>query len=117
MAISIFSFLFSIIAFGVSLADTRLAIEYWFSKEYVLLKLKDGKEPTPQTYNYVSNCRFFGIIETNWYALDIVNDECTETILNDNFLRDGFPAGLNLQKNYNVILITHKGRKKLKERN
>lgn len=119
ITLAIFSLVISIIALIASLIDTRLVIEYLFSKEYVLLKLKDNKEPSSKTHCYVSNCRLFGIVETNWYVLDISNDDYVDIIINDNFLRDGFPAGLNLQKEYDIILITRSGErfyKKIKKR-
>lgn len=105
----------SILALFCSLVDTKLFVEYWFSKEYVLLKLKENHKPTAKTHVYTSNCKLFGVIDTRWYALEI--DDNYDIVLDDNFLKDGgFPSKLNLQEDYEIILITHKGRKRGKEK-
>ena len=113
--IPILALIVSILALFFSLVDTKLFVEYWFSKEYVLLKLKDNHKSNAKTHVYTSNCKLFGIIDTSWYALEV--DDNYDIILDDNFLKDGgFPSKLNLQEDYEIILITHKGRKKRKRK-
>lgn len=113
--ISIIALTVSILALFCSLVDTKLFVEYWFSKEYVLLKLKEDHKPTAKTHVYTSNCKLFGVIDTRWYALEV--DDNYDVILDDNFLKDGgFLSRLNLQEDYEIILITHKGRKKSKRK-
>lgn len=105
----------SILALFCSLVDTTLFVEYWFSKEYVLLKLKDNHKSNAKTHVYTSNCKLFGITDTRWYALEV--DDNYDIVLNDNFLKDGgFSSSLNLQEDYEIILITHKRRKKSKRK-
>lgn len=111
--LSIISILISFLAIIFSLMDTKLFFEYWCSKEYILLHLKNGGKQTPRTSCYVSNCPFLGVTETNWYSLEI--DKETASIANNYFFRDGFPAGLNLQKEYDIILITRKGKDFIKK--
>lgn len=70
----------SLVALICSLADTQLAIEYFFSNEYLLIKMKPDAELIPNTHSYVSNCKFCGVVDTNWYAVDIDTEEQNESM-------------------------------------
>lgn len=111
--LSIISILISFLAIIFSLMDTKLFFEYWCSNEYILLHLKNGGKQTPRTSCYISNCPFLGVTETNWYSLEV--DKNFVEIVNDYQLRDGFLGGLNLQKEYDIILITRKGKDFIKK--
>lgn len=112
--LSIIAIVISLVALICSLVDTKLAIEYFFSNEYLLIKMKPDAELVPHTHSYVSNCKFCGIVDTSWYAFDKEQNENIFIILRGDSLREGMNGiidGLNLQKSSDIILITRKGRK------
>jgi len=82
--------------------------------------MKPEAEIISGTHSYVSNCSFFGVSDTNWYAFDITNEHLL-TILKYDLLREGINGtairGLNLQKSTDEILITRKGKKFAKKQN
>lgn len=51
--LSLIAIIISVIALICSLADTQLAIEYFFSNEYLLIKMKPDAELIPHTHSYV----------------------------------------------------------------
>lgn len=115
--LSLIAIIISVIALICFLVDTQLVIEYFFSNEYLLIKMKPDAELIPHTHSYVSNCKFCGIIDTSWYAVDVDTEEQNESvsiILKYDLLREGMNGiidGLNLQKVSDVILVTRKGEK------
>lgn len=112
--LSIIAIVISLVALICSLVDTQLVIEYFFSNEYLLIKMKPDAELVPHTHSYVSNCKFCGIVDTSWYAFDKEQNENIFIILRGDSLREGMNGiidGLNLQKSSDIILITRKGRK------
>lgn len=112
--LSIIAIAISLVALICSLVDTQLAIEYFFSNEYLLIKMKPDAELVPHTHSYVSNCKFCGIVDTSWYAFDKEQNENIFIILRGDSLREGMNSiidGLNLQKVSDIILITRKGKK------
>lgn len=112
--LSIIAIVISLVALICSLVDTQLAIEYFFSNEYLLIKMKPDAELVPHTHSYVSNCKFCGIVDTSWYAFDKEQNENIFIILRGDSLREGMNGiidGLNLQKVSDIILITRKGKK------
>jgi len=116
--LSLIAIIISVIALICSLVDTRLVVEYFFSNEYLLIEMKPNAKLVPHTHNYVSNCKFFGIIDTNWYAFDKANENLS-CILKYKLLREGMNNtsinGLNLQNLADKILITRKGKKLARE--
>lgn len=112
--LSIIAIVISLVALICSLVDTQLVIEYFFSNEYLLIKMKPDAELVPHTHSYVSNCKFCGIVDTSWYAFDKEQNENIFIILRGDSLREGMNGiidGLNLQKVSDIILITRKGKK------
>ena len=112
--LSIIAIVISLVALICSLVDTQLAIEYFFSNEYLLIKMKPDAELVPHTHSYVSNCKFCGIVDTSWHAFDKEQNENIFIILRGDSLREGMNGiidGLNLQKVSDIILITRKGKK------
>lgn len=115
--LSLIAIIISIVALICSLIDTQLAIEYFFSNEYLLIKKKPDAESVPYTHSYVSNCKFFGFVDTSWYAVDVDTEgqnESMSIILKYDLLREGMNGiidGLNLQKVSEMILVTRKGEK------
>lgn len=112
--LSIIAIVISLVALICSLVDTQLVIEYFFSNEYLLIKMKPDAELVPHTHSYVSNCKFCGIVDTSWYAFDKEQNENIFIILRGDSLREGMNSiidGLNLQKVSDIILITRKGKK------
>jgi len=112
--LSIIAIAISLVALICSLVDTQLAIEYFFSNEYLLIKMKPDAELVPHTHSYVSNCKFCGIVDTSWYAFDKEQNENIFIILRGDSLREGMNGiidGLNLQEVSDIILITRKGKK------
>lgn len=112
--LSIIAIAISLVALICSLVDTQLAIEYLFSNEYLLIKMKPDAELVPHTHSYVSNCKFCGIVDTSWYAFDKEQNENIFIILRGDSLREGMNGiidGLNLQEVSDIILITRKGKK------
>lgn len=113
--LSIIAIVISLVALICSLVDTQLVIEYFFSNEYLLIKMKSDAKLVPHTHSYISNCKFCGIVDTSWYAFDIEQNENMSIILRYDLLREGMFGttidGLNLQKSSDIILITRKGRK------
>lgn len=105
----------SLVALICSLVDTQLAIEYFFSNEYLLIKMKPDAELIPHTHSYVSNCKLCGIIDTSWYAFDNEEKDNILTLIKYDLLREGMSStiidSLNLQKESDIILVTRKGKK------
>jgi hypothetical protein len=117
--LSLIAIIISVIALICSLADTQLAIEYFFSNEYLLIKMKPDAELIPHTHSYVSNCKFCGIIDTSWYAFDKEEKDNILTLIKYNLLREGMSGttidSLNLQRESDIILVTRKGKKLAKK--
>lgn len=105
----------SLVALICSLVDTQLAIEHFFSNEYLLIKMKPDAELIPHTHSYVSNCKFCGIIDTSWYAFDNEEKDNILTLIKYDLLREGMSGttmdSLNLQKESDIILVTRKDKK------
>lgn len=118
--LSIMAIVISLVALICSLVDTQLAIEYFFSNEYLLIKMKPDAELIPHTHSYVSNCKFCGIVDTSWYAFDKEQNENMSIILRYDLLREGMNGttiyGVNLQKVSDIILVTRKGKNKVKKK-
>lgn len=117
--LSLIAIIISVIALICSLADTQLAIEYFFSNEYLLIKMKPDAELIHHTHSYVSNCKFCGIIDTSWYAFDKEEKDNILTLIKYNLLREGMSGttidSLNLQRESDIILVTRKGKKLAKK--
>lgn len=87
--LSIMAIVISLVALICSLVATQLAIEHFFSNEYLLIKMKPDAELIPHTHSYVSNCKFCGIIDTSWYAFDNEEKDNILTLIKYDLLREG----------------------------